>query len=175
MAKRFGRMDIAKNILGTISNIDTSSVSKMPLNPLFDFPEIVCDVGEMNWPVFSASKPLFDGYVQEKEKPKLPQAVELNNTDWDNDPDLIFDEKDEEGGTGWDVVDFEVEIAEMDQITSNNKNNNNVSLPKSAVPDFGPSFLETWCRRSTSAVDHIAAGSFESAMQVNLVIFNGSF
>lgn len=63
-------------------------------------------------------------------------------------------------GDGWG---FEDELEGLDKIdTGPSKHTDSFWTP----PLPGPNFKQAWCNNSTLAADHVAAGSFESAMQL---------
>ncbi|XP_015755385.1 PREDICTED: coatomer subunit alpha-like [Acropora digitifera] len=80
---------------------------------------------------------------------------------------------DEEGG-GWDVGDEDLVLpADLDVGLASGTGDEGYFVP----PVKGTSQSQVWCNNSQLAVDHVSAGSFESAMrllhdQVGVVVFN---
>ncbi|KAI8894425.1 coatomer WD associated region-domain-containing protein [Globomyces pollinis-pini] len=134
---------------------------------------------DTNWPLLTVNKNVFDNAMKNTSlaapPPDLDDADLENLGDWgDDDLDIDGDEKknaspviedddlgldDEEGG--WDID------AELDDILDEE----GLASPKKAVaafvpPKHGPSIGMIWSKNSKVAADHIAAGSFESAMKL---------
>jgi len=110
---------------------------------------------------------------------------------WNDDDDIHIDDetgkittndKDEEnadasgGDQGWDVDDNELDIP-TDLVVSAVDQNANNETGFFVAPTKGVSLAQTWCNNSKLPVDHILAGSFETAMrllhdQVGIVEFS---
>jgi coatomer protein complex subunit alpha (xenin) len=134
---------------------------------------------ESNWPLLTVSKGYFDGAILEEEKPssKLAKAQvseeELAEANWD-DLDLDEDrpakpEKAEktaaegEEAPGWDdSLDLD-ELKDID-VTPSSKGSTDKAFV--VLPNPGPSTAQLWSNNSNLAADHVAAGSFESAMRL---------
>lgn len=65
------------------------------------------------------------------------------------------------GGGGWDFED-DMNMPELDKVEISKHGKDTFWTP----PNPGQSFKQAWCSNSNLAADHIAAGSFESAMQL---------
>lgn len=78
---------------------------------------------------------------------------------WVGEAELEFNE-DNVDGAGWDIdADLDLEIPEESSAVP-------VNGVTSGPPSRGPPMGSIWVRNSTLAADHIAAGSFETAMQL---------
>lgn len=148
---------------------------------------------QANWPQLTVSRGIFEtaGFILPQQQSQQQKATKDNivgvieNTenakvvgDWGDD-DLELEEAisgnsgqkitqvspsqltGESAGGGWDIDDVElVDEAAVDASAS-------ASTEKTfELPAVGASAAELWVRNSQNAVDHIAAGSFETAMQV---------
>lgn len=86
---------------------------------------------------------------------------------WGDDDELDIDPEERradvsgEGEVGWDVEDADLEIPDLGPTTSADTSDTYVHLPTQ-----GPSQPLTWTKNSQLAVDHISAGSFESACRL---------
>ncbi|EFA84003.1 WD40 repeat-containing protein [Heterostelium album PN500] len=144
----------------------------LPPKPVYQAPEI-------NWPLLNIAKTSIDMNNGEVGKFGLEEQVgsgggstPIGGGGWDDD---IMDEDEnannnnsnnnrEEGG-GWDD-DLDIETTgegwggDDVKIAASNQDNFFVA------PQPGPSFAQIWTRNSNFAVDHVAAGSFETAMNI---------
>ncbi|KIV96927.1 hypothetical protein PV10_00740 [Exophiala mesophila] len=119
-----------------------------------------------NWPVKEASHSSFEkallgeaGAVEEEETPDLLNDDAAIATDRNG---LVADD-DADAGDGWDMGDdLGLEATGND---SDFVNVDNADLPQDASGP-GSSEADLWARNSPLAADHVAAGSFESAMQL---------
>ncbi|KAJ3090043.1 hypothetical protein HK102_004843, partial [Quaeritorhiza haematococci] len=147
-----------------------------------------------NWPLLSVSRGLFEGGHFEggpaNVPPPMAQVNEFQDAgDWAAEDDLdIPGLKEEKGGLatagqitnglgaktevpeadlldigegeGWDLEgDLDIPAEELAPATSEAPN-------AFAAPTPGTNINDVWCRNSSLAADHIAGGSFESAMQL---------
>ena len=132
---------------------------------------------ESNWPLLAVQKSAIQKMLADdgkKSSTSMDIAEDEEISAWGGD-DLDLDEPDIDGegigdpdeidledlgeGEGWDVGD-ELEGLEDIKTTSTRVSSGFVA------PRPGPSMGETWCRNSDIPVDHVAAGSIESAMQL---------
>ncbi|MED6268154.1 hypothetical protein CHARACLAT_019377, partial [Characodon lateralis] len=141
-----------------------------PINPL-----------DTNWPLLTVSKGFFEGAIAAKGK-AVQMAADLDmeaagGEGWGDDAELAMDEDGfidaqdvlgdeglgkEEGG-GWDI-DEEVELPpELDvPAGAGGSTEDGFFVP----PTKGMSPTQMWCNNSQLPVDHILAGSFETAMRL---------
>ncbi len=157
-----------------LPTIDPAAVLLSPPEPVYR-PE------NANWPLLNVSKPWMEGLLDEKSLFALGGGADDESLaaagDWGGDDDPPTRSNDEgdwdgdlvetgDGQDGW-GIDADV-IAELDSTpdstggsvaTMQRKRDANMWVP----PQPGPSPAQLWTR-SALAVDHIAAGSYESAM-----------
>ncbi|KAJ3109062.1 hypothetical protein HDU97_009180 [Phlyctochytrium planicorne] len=126
---------------------------------------------EINWPTLSVSRGFFDSSIFIKPQSGLAAAVASGNEEstvdeWDDDDDVevapttaakVSKEKDEDDGEGWDSDSDGGEGLPPEVLAS-------AGAPFS-MPQAGTSVFDSW-KNSSLAIDHVAAGSFESAMQL---------
>lgn len=155
----------------TTSNLPTASTST------FAPPTVITPTGSLNWPVLSQGQNFFEkalvngslAYEAGTEShANGHDAGVANGGDWDEEGDL----PDEEGGeAGWGLDDEAIPAPEDHILNANGAPIvEEDSDPLSAVPGIREEDL--WSRNSPYAADHIAAGSFETAMQVSLAYCN---
>ncbi|KAK0050417.1 coatomer subunit alpha [Biomphalaria pfeifferi] len=146
---------------------------------------------ESNWPLLAGSKGFFEGAMSRGGKQSVMAAAILHDDDagagggWGDDVEaLVIDEEggfaeglDEEGTAeegGWDVEDLELP-ADIDVSTAaTGAGEEGYFVP----PSKGTSQSQVWCNNSQLPVDHVLAGSFETAMrllhdQIGVVQFDG--
>lgn len=138
--------------------------------------------GESNWPLLNVSKRVFDDLALVSEKPSkmsvdIGTEEEIGGGEWEDgeekkEPSLGEDEqtestkkqsKEEEGEEeAWEVdLDLGKEVETIEVTNAKLKDKAFVVLPNS-----GPTSSQIWCNNSNLAVDHVAAGSFETAMKL---------
>lgn len=129
---------------------------------------------EENWPLLSVSKGFFEGAISTR---KTALAAELTDDglaeDWGADTELILDEdgggepaledldidKDEAGG--WEVEDDLELPAELEPVAAIS-DEDGYFVP----PTHGISPSQLWVNNSKLVVDHVLAGSFETAFRL---------
>ncbi|CAH1774502.1 unnamed protein product [Owenia fusiformis] len=140
---------------------------------------------ESNWPLLTVTKGFFEGAMKTKKAAGASAALavedEGGDEGWGDDADLVLDEDggfgaggeglddedlvvggDEEGG-GWDVGDDDLELpADLDVGPSAGSEAEGYFVP----PTKGTSQGQVWCNNSQLPVDHVLAGSFETAMRL---------
>ncbi len=139
-----------------------------------------------NWPQLMVTKGMFDGGLFPQEDNRLAAASTLDDqtmedaTGWGEDLDLDLDgtgskpkplvtsvsalskpQETEEGG--WDMDD---DLDIPDDLSPTDEDAPVATKGVFAAPTQGTSINDIWVRNSTLAVDHVAAGSFDSAMQM---------
>ncbi|XP_034230743.1 coatomer subunit alpha isoform X1 [Thrips palmi] len=131
---------------------------------------------ESNWPLLTVTKGFFEGAMTNRSTAAANAALaaapigdEVEPEGWDTDPEVDDGEGEEGagdagagGGTGWDEGDDDLELPpELEE-----------TLPAAAeegyfvAPTKGTSQSQLWVNNSQLAVDHILAGSFESAFRL---------
>lgn len=142
-------------------------------------PPVITTTTELNWPSISTGESFFDralanGNLENGEAPYLnghdtagaAASSALDAWAKEEEADEIL-EADEDG---WDLdATGEEAAAEADEDVEDVED---VDLGADATP--GVSELELWTRNSPFAGDHVAAGSFETAMQVCQLHFSSS-
>lgn len=132
---------------------------------------------DSNWPLLTVSRSFFDSAFTNTDNNPLAAPLTLAEDideiggDWGGDDDLGFNVDGEkvddhrvegevlEEGSGWDIdVDLNVQLDK--EIAANG------SQDEFIPPTSGTNESELWVHNSPLAADHVAAGSFETAMQV---------
>ncbi|RUS90316.1 hypothetical protein EGW08_001914 [Elysia chlorotica] len=139
---------------------------------------------EANWPLLTVSKGFFEGAMAARGGKQSALAASALAADddvgagggWGDDADeLVLDEEggfgeglDEEGaageGGGWDVGDDDLELPPDLDVgpAATGAGEEGYFVP----PTKGTSQSQVWCNNSQLPVDHILAGSFETAMRL---------
>ncbi|ESK90725.1 coatomer alpha subunit [Moniliophthora roreri MCA 2997] len=172
-AKTNGLDELATEILEasglTESDIDDiPSFGQSSLKP----PPIVTSTGNLNWPTVSTGENFFDralanGGLEGPVEPYINGDVNGGATamsaldDWAKDEEAHDDIDPEEGG--WDL-DADGGDAAAPEDEGQGVPEEEEELGEGAAP--GVNEADLWVRNSPLAADHVAAGSFESAMQL---------
>eukprot|EP01119_Soliformovum_irregulare_P024827 TRINITY_DN8_c0_g4_i1.p1 TRINITY_DN8_c0_g4~~TRINITY_DN8_c0_g4_i1.p1 ORF type:complete len:1245 (-),score=439.76 TRINITY_DN8_c0_g4_i1:63-3797(-) len=154
---------------------DASNNAKLMLPP-----HAILKGQETNWPLLTVSRGYFEGAILEEERPKLVSAALAEDIGGDEDAwgsDLEEEgsskpkksaqkevEEEGEGDGGWpeDEIDMgELESIDVAPVKSGGKTGDKFVV----LPQPGPSVAQVWST-SNLPVDHVAAGSFETAMQL---------
>jgi len=179
----------AENLRNRIQPADSETNTPLPSknsNAKLLFPPTpIMKVHESNWPLLTVSKGYFEGASMEEERPKLVSAdisADLETGDEDawgmdmdeegaspkarkpkNDQDEPTEQDEGDGEPGeWDV---DLDMGELEGIDVAPAKPGKASQADKFVvlPTSGPSISQIW-GSSNLPVDHIAAGSFDSAM-----------
>jgi coatomer protein complex subunit alpha (xenin) len=182
-AKSNGLTEQAEEILAqagkTEDEIELPEVSSQPLA----VPQPVIQLQDNNWPLLTVSRSFFEGSFsldqrndQQAAAPSLQftediEDIEEAGGDWGADDDNEItgisqvpqgDDDDLEGDdeeSGWDIdTDIKIQMQEQTQAP--------VETTEFVAPTAGTSEAASWIQSSPLASDHIAAGSFETAMQL---------
>lgn len=138
-------------------------------------PPVPIQQAENNWPLLTVSKGFFEGAMMSRSRTQVAAALALEDNGettpegWGNDEELGID--DEEGvdaeiapegeeNPGWDVEDVDLP-PELEAAATSDESNNYECLPTKGV-----SPPQHWVNNSKLVVDHILAGSFESAFRL---------
>lgn len=171
-AKTNGLDDIALEILEAagLTEADIDDVPSFGTSTLRP-PPILTSTSNLNWPSVSKGESFFDRALANGGLENGSDVPFVNGHDTAAAESSALDEwaKDEEGQDdiaadedGWDLdVGAEDAISEPDRPEEEEEE---VDLGAGATP--GVSEAELWARNSPFACDHVAAGAFESAMQV---------
>lgn len=173
--------EIADEILES-SGLTLEDVADLPTQgTLLVPPRPLMRVHESNWPQLAVSRSYFEGAFTGDMEGVAPQAPmttmepEPTVDQWGMDDEFNIPALDQKGSTlapimndaldmdgdgGWDMdADLAAELhAETGAIVAEDSG--------LTIPVAGQSEAEIWCQNSPLAADHVAAGAFESAMQV---------
>lgn len=173
--------EVAEEILQS-AGLSPEDVADLPSHgTLLVPPRPLMRVHDSNWPQLAVSRSYFEGVLSgdmEGVVPQTPLAAsepEPQADQWGMDDDFgvpavehkgaslaigASDGLDLEGDGGWDLdADLAAELhAETGAIVAEDSG--------LTLPVAGQSEAEIWCQNSPLAADHVAAGAFESAMQV---------
>ncbi|KAK6623727.1 hypothetical protein RUM43_009580 [Polyplax serrata] len=159
--------------------IDTQKCGLPQVNPkaVLLKPPIPIIQAETNWPLLTVSKGFFEGAMLSKNKPGTTNfaadATEDATPDgWGADAELGLDEEGGEGdepekieggeeGGGWDVGDEGLDLPELEIPAMSAAGEGYFVPPSKGVPQ-----TQNWTNNSRLVVDHILAGSFESAFRL---------
>ncbi|KAF7993085.1 hypothetical protein HCN44_005866 [Aphidius gifuensis] len=147
-------------------------------------PPVPVQQAENNWPLLTVSKGFFEGAMMSRGKSQVAAALAAVENDddtgvvdgWGDDDELGMDDDDEdnetrktgdkasagdgdENGAGWEVEDVDLP-PELETTASSNDNGYFVAPTKGIPPS------QHWVTNSQLPVDHIAAGSFDSAFRL---------
>lgn len=175
-AKTNGLDELAVEILETagLTEADVDDIPTFGPSTL-KTPPVITQTSDLNWPTLSTSENFFDKALANGNLEGEADASYLNGDhggaatsaaldEWAKDEE--HDEADlEEAGWGLDADGGDVQTeAEEEQEEEEEE------LGAGATP--GVTETELWIRNSPFAGDHVAAGSFESALQVNVITQN---
>ncbi|XP_014218663.1 coatomer subunit alpha [Copidosoma floridanum] len=143
---------------------------------------------DCNWPLLTVSKGFFDTTVTARNKNQIsssltPQENILIAEGWgseedevitnDKEPtnDMTKNNNDRSEYIGWDVEDVDLPT-ELESFNTPQSNDNYFACPVKGIP-----VVQNWINNSQLAVDHVLAGSYESAFrllheQIGVVNFN---
>lgn len=177
-AKTNGLEEIADDILEAagLSEADIDDVPTFPASSLRSPPVVTSTTG-INWPSLSTGENFFDralanGALEGGVEPayvngEAGAAVASSALDaWARDEETHEEIDPEEGG--WEL-DAEAAEFQSDHGGDESPAAEGEELGAGATP--GASETEWWVRNSPLAVDHVAAGSFETAIQVRFLGF----
>ena len=174
-AKTNGLDDVAADIL-RIAGKTENDIGHVPaydastLSP----PPIVTPTQNLQWPVVSAGENFFDkalanGHAFDSaangDVGTNDQTLDTWGAEAGEDAEDAGEDAEAEEGEGWDL-DAEIAGAELDPTTADFSVPGAAEDESAAAAAPGLTEAEIWTRSSPFAGDHIAAGSFESAMQV---------
>jgi coatomer subunit alpha len=139
---------------------DLPAISTSTLKP----PPVVTSTTSLVWPQIATTENFFEKALVNGHLPPAPEGSYVNGLD-----DMVNEERapgdeeeeeaeEEEGDWGLDEGEDEVAAPEEEE--------------EGAGAVEGISELELWVKNSPFAADHVAAGSFETAMQVRILFFS---
>jgi len=165
-AKSNGLVEECESIL-ELSGLTEDQISLPTIGQSLNTPKSIVPTFKANWPVKEASHSSFEkallgevGVAVDEEAASdllnddQPTAAEKNG---------LAAEDEADAGEGWDMGD-DIGL----DTAGNDSDFVNVDNPDASVDAAGPGSSEAdiWSRNSPLAADHVAAGSFESAMQL---------
>jgi coatomer protein complex subunit alpha (xenin) len=138
-------------------------------------PPVITSQAETNWPTRSMGESYFDKALAAAAADPSGEATYSNGYTngaekedaWadEADEELIGEDGEAEEDDGW-GLDAEEIAAPEDHVEEQIPEESGASLADGVTPGIAEN--EQWTRNSPLAIDHAAAGSFESAMQVSL-------
>jgi hypothetical protein len=163
-AKTNGLDDLAAEILHQAGKTEADLEDLPPLRQSqLSIPPIITPTSGLNWPTVPTSENFFEKALVNGHIPEAPYADGLDDMaasaaqperdEWDEDGTRPLAAEEEEGGWDLEEEEDEAQTAEEEQ-------------EEEVVGGPGVSEVEFWVRNSPFAADHVAAGSFETAMQV---------
>lgn len=166
-AKTNGLDDLATEILHQAGKTEADLEDLPPLcQSQLSIPPVITPTSGLNWPTVPTSENFFEKALVNGHIPEAPytdglddmaaNAAQPERDEWDDDGTRPLATEEEEGGWDLEEEDDEFQIAEEEQ-------------EEEVVGGPGVSEVEFWARNSPFAADHVAAGSFETAMQVGSV------
>lgn len=195
-AKSHGLTEQAELILATAGKTEDEIELPSIDDALPSIPQPVVQLEDPNWPLLTVSKSFFEGAFikQQQQQPQVAgdissvmnkpnftyddDAIDEAGGDWGDDDDdlglaatakptgddLLNTNDDEFGdaeeGGGWDDDDLKAELdAELGHVAAK-------ETAEFVAPTEGVSESMIWTQNSNIAADHIAAGAFDSAMQI---------
>lgn len=159
-AKAHGLTEECEAILETCS-LTEEQISVPELGTHAQIAKAIIPTHESNWPLRAASQSFFEkallGQVESLTLEDEPAAASngFGEEEVDDKKDALMDIDGEEEVAGWDMGDDDLDLHEQAD-----------DFVDVATDVAGSSEAELWARNSPIAADHVAAGSFETAMQL---------
>lgn len=164
-AKSHGLEEECQAILEA-TGVTEEQLTAPTLGAPLSIPKPVVSTFKANWPVKASSQSIFEkallGQVEGLSLEDAPANSDLLGLDDGAEEDsaakrngALVDEDDEDAA-GWDMGDDDVPEADSDF----------VNVDSAEAGGAGSSEADLWARNSPLAVDHVAGGSFETAMQL---------
>lgn len=182
-ARTHGLTEEAEALAPLVPNAESHSAPD-PNAPLLT-PPVPIQPCDENWPLLSVTRGFFDSAATTKKTAMAAPDMEVDAEGWGDDAELALDEEGaagekepleagEAGEGGWDV-DEDIELPpELAEATGPAPGAGDEGY--FVAPTKGVSQSQQWVNNSKLAVDHVLAGSFESAFrllhdQVGAVVF----
>jgi len=167
-AKTNGLNDLAAEILHQAGKTEVDLEDLPPLcQSQLSTPSVITPTSSLIWPIVPTSGNFFEKALVNGHIPEAPytdglddmaaSAAQPERDEWDEDGTRPLAAEEEEGGWDLEEEEEEAQTAEEEQ-------------EEEIIGGPGVSEVEFWVRNSPFAADHIAAGSFETAMQVSGVV-----
>ncbi|XP_046405576.1 coatomer subunit alpha [Ischnura elegans] len=161
-------------------NMESNHLPEVNKNAVYLKPPVFVMQAEANWPLLTVSKGFFEGAIMSQGKGQMDAVLDVEDAGgegWGVDAELGMDEDDgdsemtaskgpvpaasEEGG-GWDVGDEDLELPPELEGSTAGSAEEGYFVP----PTKGTSQVQVWANNTQLPVDHILAGSFESAFRL---------
>lgn len=177
-AKTNGLESLALEILQAAGLTEADLEDVMTFKPsTLKPPPVVTSTGNANWPTIVTEENFFDralangavdsdagpAYVNGDAGAAASKALDVWAQEEEAEEEDEDEDEDEEGDGGWGLA--EEDADEIEDIAAGEAAFEEQELGPGATP--GPSESELWVRNSQFAADHVAAGSFQTAMQVS--------
>lgn len=175
-AATHGMTEKAENLKAQI-NPETGNLPKINPNAVLLKPPIPIMQAETNWPLLTVSKGFFEGAMLQKGKSGASTLAadiieDTTPEGWGADAELGLDEEGMEGeemekaelgeeGGGWDVGDEGLDLPELETPAVAAAGDSYFVTPTKGIPQ-----TQLWTNNSRLVVDHVLAGSFESAFRL---------
>ncbi|KAL7750506.1 hypothetical protein RI367_004280 [Sorochytrium milnesiophthora] len=178
LAKSHGFDDIADEICMQ-AQIDPQTITGVAAGSLMTGPIPLLPEPDANWPTTTAGRGYFDGGVSAQDANNGPAAGGFSKaaaeeaSGWGVEEDGAAAQEaaasnipmSEDEGEGWGLDELDLKVG--GHATASPALSAGASATDQAVlPMQGPSPRQQWARNSSRAIDHIAAGLFDSAMQI---------
>lgn len=152
----------------------SEELSALEKGAIYLRPPVPIQQAENNWPLLTVSKGFFEGAMMSRSRTQVAVALALEDDGaatpegWGNDEELGIDDEElvdaeiapeGEENPGWDVEDVDLP-PELEVATTANEDGY-YSPPTKGVPP-----TQHWVNNSKLPIDHILAGSFESAFRL---------
>lgn len=152
----------------------SEELSELEKGAIYLRPPVPIQQAETNWPLLTVSKGFFEGAMMSRSKTQVAAALALEDDGtatpegWGNDEELGVEDEDVadaevapegEETPGWDVEDVDLP-PELETVTIANEEGYYSPPTKGAPP------TQHWLNNSKLVVDHVLAGSFESAFRL---------
>ncbi|XP_076308950.1 coatomer subunit alpha [Tachypleus tridentatus] len=171
-----GMHEEANNLKDSFKSEDVKLPEPDPKAVLLQPPPPITQCEE-NWPLLSISKGFFEGVMGARKTAMVPELVdEEMNEGWGADAELMLDEEgfgegkvgfedeeEKEAGGGWDIEDEDLELPpELEGVPAAVEGGEGYFVP----PTRGILQTQVWTNNSKFVVDHVLAGSFETAFRL---------
>jgi len=152
----------------------SEELSALEKGAIYLRPPVPIQQAENNWPLLTVSKGFFEGAMMSRSRTQVAAALALEDDGaatpegWGNDEELGIDDEElvdaeiapeGEENPGWDVEDVDLP-PELEAATTANEDGY-YSPPTKGIPP-----TQHWINNSKLPIDHILAGSFESAFRL---------
>ena len=176
-AKTNGLNELAEEV-ATLSGIEENKLPTVPaVEKTLQPPAVINNTFEENWPSLSSQESYFDKALEKVLDQEDDDQVDTLD-EWANPSEDVEGEQAqlEEGeqneeGDAWNLSDEEAPVEQIDEdedefVNAQEQEPAGITQEEAISATPGISESEKWTKNSPIAADHVAAGSFESAMQL---------